>query len=289
MEAPNWGDPERRYIKRRLSVYEKQTVINRDGRALIFPGSPHTEVEELVEVGFNIGDVHGIERDQTVADHLYDHYLDTAHIHWIEADEFITKAQGPFSYVHLDFCNYFDRTALSCVEGLTNKLEWVARVRLSLYRSRKGEIQQGFEELLHRKVLDGLLRMAAQDDHFASDARETMTLAADSRDVTRAITAVMLLNYTFGLQALNFADLVTADTDYPLPPVRGTHRINNVRRFQYHEPQSKHAMATIWADLMPLRGQAQMLSEDWRRREIVHVLECCRNPATEYGNPEVFA
>lgn len=285
----NWADTDLHQVKRSLSAYEKRSLTGTPlvtGRAVVLPGAPNTEIEELLTVGFDPCRIYGVEEVPDIAESLYEHYYDAVNIHWDNVTTFLTRSRGLFSYIHLDFCGHFLDEELAAFETAFTRVEPHARVRLSLYRSRKMDEQRQREQLLFDKCVESLLSVIDERYPVAQELLRELKHAGD--DISIVVTALALLNATFGIRAYNYTDEVTSLGRSVLPDSLGTHRINSVRRFTYNEAHTASQMVTLWFDLVPLYPSVVSSSEDWKKQEILQVLGMVQYPPTPYNNPALF-
>lgn len=282
----DWADPEAHQHKRALSGLEKATVLSTAGQAMIFPGSPETEVEELVAVGFDSHHIHCVERVEDLADALYEHYYDRAPVHYETGRDFLDNARSRFGYVHLDFMGHLDMEEIATLEALANKLDPVARVRVSvLGPHRQSEAQATYLEDWYRWLVGDVL--AHVGGVFADDAAQLAAdLATRRNDPTVVITALALFRFVFGADVASWVDACTRTGMVRLPPVAGTHRLTNVRRYCYHEPLTPNLlMFTTWFDAVPLGPVGE---PDWAMREFLQILHQVRLPVPYAMNPQLM-
>lgn len=243
-------------LKRRLSQHEKASLlpVHAQGRALVMPGAPHTEIEELVARGFVQASIHGIDHDATAAEELYDYYWDTCPIHYGEIGNWLSQTKRPFSYIHYDFMGQFKETELHALQASLGKLEPVSRIRVSTLRSRRHDAQYDFEDLLRRQMLIRLLDACGQNDDQHRDiwAEAVAAIQADGADTTQLIAVILLLNHFFGVNAWEYSDGAVIDAQGDLPEAKGTHVISNISRYSYNEFGNAARMMTMWVDLIPI-------------------------------------
>lgn len=261
-----WGKTTR-YVKRELSQLEKSNLINTEGRALILPGEPGTEVEELIQAGFDPSKIVGVEKDPAIAEHLHGYYLDGAMIFCDEVCNFMRRAKmvEQYSYIHLDFCGQMNRDLIVALQGWKRLVMPHARVRVSAFRGRRGLLQFKVEQELVTNTL-----VAWCDAAFAVDKASPERwlhyrewLLNNGTDTAQVIAGVMIANFFFGLD--NFEDFIEVMERQGtfLPEVKGRHRLTNITRWNYRERSAANHMVTIWTDLAPLGRKALPSSEQW--------------------------
>lgn len=281
--ANNWSDPYLRGVKRQISAFEKRSVPTTLGRAVVMPGEPPAreteigEVEELRQAGFDPMYIFGVEREQALAVELYKYYYDTCHIHWEEVGEFLLSAQLPFSYIHLDFTSQLKQDELEAIQSWMGKVDRIARLRVSVVSTRRQDHQIEYEQMLRRTTIGNLCHQASVCEDGPGEGRfaKIWDSVASSTDTTQILTAVMLLNFLFGINAMTYGDLCVVgqeDGKNTLPRVRGTHRLTNITRFMYSEPTGHHQMFTLWCDLVPLQLATVPDEQSWVLNEMANVL-----------------
>lgn len=272
-----------RPVKRALSNFEKSSfpVPLRPGRFLILPAQPKTEIEELITIGADYGDIVAIEREQANADQLYEYYFDLLQVHWIEVSAFIERARtNEYSYVHLDYCGHMKDDEVGAIAATARILAPQSRVRVSLLRNRKTAPTERFEAMIRENMLLPLVgALAAADPRLGWE--ELMASFSDSSDTTQLVAAVCLLSHFFGIDPWVYADQA-ASGDTTVPPVMGQHWIYNVQRWHYHEAGHPGAMETVWLDMMH-RPESMQLSAEAIPGQLYSLLWSLTHPVPQYA------
>lgn len=251
-----WSSEHERHVKRSLSRYEKTSLVNAYDRALILPGEPNTEVEELINSGFDPMYIVCVEREQDIADALYEYYWDQCHVHWEEIGKFMarSKSYGQYGYVHLDYCGHLKQDEIEGIQHWRRLMAPVSRVRVSIFRGMRMRDQFDLEEMLQEQLLVRLCEAISKDD---KNNYERWALLADSfreatDDTTRVVGALMLFNFFFGIDNVwKWTDRCALE-GVSVPEISGTHIIQNITRFKYNEEGAPNHMFTVWADLAPM-------------------------------------
>lgn len=270
-----FGNRELRPVKRRLSVYEKSSLPTHEGRALILPGAPNTEIEELVDAGYNSCHIFGVEQDPVIYQQLMSHYHDNVHIYRGEICDWMAKSRAPgeYSYVHLDFCGHFTREEAAGIQAWRTIVAPTARVRLSIFRGRRSPLQFDWEEQMHEDLLLAWCQLGYDNDtvdperwvDYHNQIAETMD------DTTQIVIAIMLCNFFFGIEDYRkYVDSCREHGPY-LPTVNGNHILTNVYRWTYNEAGSPNYMFTVWADLLPIPPDPLRNSTQWILNEMSKV------------------
>lgn len=285
-DSPEWADRYLRGVKRDLSRYEKETAVPSSGaKAMIMPSCPNTEVEELIAVGYRPEQIFCVEREQTLADALLEHYWDSVHVHWDEVGHFLERAVGPFSYLHLDYCGHLLHDELAGIEAAHMKLAAYARLRVSLLRVRQRDTTRDYEHLLAENILVRLAAVCQSRDRYES-RWDTYLDALIDGDTTQIVLGIWLLNHLFGLGVWEYADRCTVQGDY-LPEVNGTHILTNIRRFTYNEVGGRSPMYTVWCDAAPLRTDVSN-DPQWVVDEVARVFHAMAQPILSFSNPDLY-
>lgn len=267
-----------RPIKRQLSVFEKSTIQRPEGRALVMPAEPNTEIEELVEAGFNPCFIYGVEQDMSRYIALLAHYHDQAHIHQGDVFQFMNKARGikRYTYVHIDLCGMFTREVAIKTQSWRPLMAPWSRLRFSAYRARQSPGQQEFEQQLHEDLLLRWCEIGYELDaadperwiHYHQRAQEHLS------DTSRLIVAIAVANFFFGIDDYRsyIDDCARKGTAF-LPLVEGDYLPHNIKRWHYNEPGTPNHMFTVWMDLQPLDGDRLNNSTQWILNQLALVFE----------------
>lgn len=276
-----WADKDLHRVKRTLSVFEKATLPTILGRALVMPGEPETEIDELVARGYDQGAVHGIEADQTRASQLYDHYFDLSPIHEDEVGWWLSQCKGKFSYIHLDFCGHVKTKELHAIQATAGTLDAVARLRISSYGSRKDDRQKKYEyDLLHDHLVEILRRLPSLDARntaLATRVGELIRLISDNASDTTLLHGMCVyINQTMGMSLDQLHDYVTTTPGIPMQ-VKGTHAIGRVtKRFYLTRSQ---VMYTSWYDLYPVNN---LVSREWLVNDLCNFVDFLTRETPEF-------
>jgi hypothetical protein len=256
-----------RPIKRKLSAFEKSSLLTTQGRALILPGDINTEVEELTSAGYNPCLIFGCENEEPTYRYLLNHYHDSVHLFHMDVFEWMrrVRATGQYSYLHLDLCGHFGREEAINIQAWRALLAPTARVRVSVFRGRRSPMQFEWEEQLLQDLLLRWCELGYELD--ALDPERWIAFYDHSRetrdDTTKTILAVMISNFFFGLDDFRvYVDSCTAREDF-LPRVEGDHLLTNISRWTYNEQGNPSHMFTVWADLVPLPADPLRDSTQW--------------------------
>lgn len=277
---------ETRYVKRELSSAEKATVPTTRGRALVLPGAPGSEIEELIEAGFDAAYIIGVEHQARLADELMEYYRDGAHVFCAEVCDFMRHARmaQTYSYIHLDFCCQLTRELAVDIQAWRPLVAPTARVRMSTFRGRRSPAQMDTETLLINDTL--LTWCEAAHDLDNSDRPRWVAfhdfLVDHDTDTATVMAAIMIANFFFGMD--DFEEYVAeARARGPfIPEVRGTHAISDITRWNYHERSSPNHMATTWVDLEPLGLDALRHSTQWTLNGLARIM----SRLTDHGTPD---
>lgn len=276
-----WSDTDIHFAKRRLSVAEKVTVPTSEGKALVMPGAPGTEIEELVAVGFNPALIYGIEEDEQTADALHMCYWDTSPIYCDEVGYWLSLARSKFSYVHLDYCGQITKDRLASIEHTMQRLAPVARLRISVFGSRRGANIRNFENDVIDATVLTLLEYIAQN--YVSRSSEALDLHEyfanlDFQDPSSVVAMVAFVNHVMGIHWHMIADIIKET--HSLPKSRGEHQVHSVRRYRYVTDRS--LMYTTWLDLMPISHSQFSNDESWLVDEILRYVKQLVEHAPEF-------
>lgn len=289
----HWNSTILHGVKRELSKFEKDSLPTHHGHALILPGVPGTEVEELHARGYDLRQIHAVEHDQTLADALYEHYFDLVQVHWLEVEEFLRRSQHQFSYMHLDYCSQLkEEIELLGVEATTTKLDEVARIRVSSLASRRSAAQRHTEASWHEHIFDNLCALGETLDipaRASGWARLRATLAANRWHTTQTLGGILVLNHFFGVDLRSFVNECLRQHPY-LPAVQGTHMPIAYHAYRYHEPNvnGRNVMYTMWMDWRSLPPQFVHSAQDpshsnrWALDVLYTVLTQIATPLTDF-------
>lgn len=267
MSRYRFGNTELRANKRKISVFEKSTLLTTRGRALLLPGDGNGEVEELITAGYDPAYIFGVENDPKTFTELFDFYYDTVHIvnddiyTWMKR----SKAKGSYSYLHLDLCGHVARQEFPNYQNWKGLFAPEARVRVSTFRGRRSAAQFDWESQLYDDLLLQWCRIGHQRDTVDPQRwKEHYDILSRSMDdTTRIIVGLVIMNFFFGIgDYRQYVDDCIRYDDWHLPHVLGDHDIKNITRFSYNEPGNKSSMFTVWMDLVPLKNPLRT-SEQW--------------------------
>lgn len=251
------------HTKRQLSRYEKRFLPTYDHRAFLMPGHPPrrnthvSEIDELLEAGYEGMQIVGIENDPNIAEELYDHYRDSVQIHLGEARDHLLTSSSYFSYMHFDFCQQFSNEQVATIAAWQGRLATIAHIRVSLSTTRRQSQQLEYERALRHNILVPFLISAAnleeQYSHPHPERWEALLPLLNNDDSTQLVGILMLFNHVFGITFEQYIDLCGLDAPV-FPAMRGQHFLANVQRFSYREATGHTSMSTIWADCFPLHS-----------------------------------
>lgn len=278
-----------RSTKRQLSVVEKSSLrpTHVAGKALVMPGSPRTEIEELCAVGFDPSKVHGIEVAPDIANALYNFYWDANPIHLGEIGEWLEGSRNQWSYMHYDYCGHFKHEEVRGLQAGSGKLADLARVRVSVYCSRKKDNQVRFERQVLQRILVPLLTQARQFDHIGNAEMWTEyieAIDAGAFGVNHCVATVLFFSHTLGIDVWEYADACTLNKDAPLPRALGSHVPASVRSFNYNEAGISSLMNTTWIDFVPI---GSTISQELTLLELAKFMALITIPAPIF-NPEHY-
>lgn len=262
-----WQDNQAKSVKRSLSVYEK-SLIPKDpnfkfGNALIFPGEPNTEVEELVAIGFRHENIFGIERDYARAEILLDYYYDSIRIFCDEMNTFLNRTKNVYNYAHLDYCGHFNVSAAEDIIQLARKTTDYCFIRVTLFDARRAQSQKEFEETFWDQLC-----------YLFESIGSDLTVFNQSWQNKLALYAWFVKSYDDGINSVqDFFNLESLDEKkfkfYAINPYIYT----------YKEAESTTQMATFF---MRLRKASSYLYND----EISDTIEALSQTPAYYLKPE---
>lgn len=274
MTFKTWSDTDVHFAKRKLSVMEKSTILTNEGKALVMPGAPDTEIEELIAVGFNPALIYGIEEDEQTADNLHLHYWDSSPIYCAEVGYWLSLATSQFSYVHLDYCGQVIKDRLSSIERCIGRLASLARLRISVFGSRRSNLVKGFENEVLDATIFTLLDYIISN--YSSRAQEASELYEqfydlDLQDPSAVVAAVGFVNHVMGLNWHMVSDIISqparTTNANALSRVRGRHQVHALRRYRY--VTDRNLMHTMWIDFVPIAHSQFSSQESWLVDEII--------------------
>lgn len=223
-----WADT--KPIKRALSKYEKSLLVEaledteyHTRNAVVLPGSPNTEVDELANHFCPPQNISCIEKDPEVADSLYTWYYDTCQVHNDSLFDFLKNSRRMYDYIHMDFCGFLSLEDLQTIVLLNTVMSEDCWVRFSFVRNRKSKAQAQSELECATKTVVPLLRhlnFSEDDIHF-------------------------VLNYDTALNACIAHTILHMCYDSEFTPI-GMRGLKTVERWFYHEPGHPTAMETVW-------------------------------------------
>lgn len=276
-----WNDTDIHFAKRRLSVSEKSTIVNVQGKALVMPGAPGTEIEELIAVGFNPALIYGLEEDEQTANALHMYYWDTSPIYCEEVGYWLSLARSKFSYLHLDYCGQITKDRIASIEHTMQRLAPTARLRMSVFGSRRGHNIRNFEnDIIDATVLTLLEYIAHHYPHRAVEALDLHSVFLDRefQDPSSVICMVAFVNHVMGVHWHTIADTIANTTS--LPTIRGEHQVQGIRRYRYVTDRS--LMYTAWIDFTPISHGQFSSEESWLVEEILRYVRHLVDPAPEF-------
>ncbi len=232
-----WQEQDLRVVKRSLSRYEKSHIKDRDllaGNALIFPGEPNTEIEELAHVGFSVDNMFCLEQNADTANELHEYYYDRCRIFLEKSEDFLAKTSKEYSYAHLDYCGQFYRNTANDVCLLSNHLANKCFIRVTVYNARKSTLQKDFEY----QILNKLKELLA--DYQINLADDT-----DSTNILALFMYIVLAHENIR----NLSDFLELDI-LQLAPVK--YLIDKQWIFEYKEPQANNKLCTVFFSLQKL-------------------------------------
>lgn len=228
-----WQENQSKSVKRSLSVFEK-SFLDKDAFvaprfALIFPGEPHTEAEELNDAGFSLSNIFGIEKDYKKAEVLLDFYYDTVRIFCDDMGTFLDKCHHKFSYAHLDYCSPFTPTVAEDIIKLGRKSTDSCFLRTTVFYSRRSQTQKEYEETFWQQIY---LLFNSIDIDISEHDLEWPNLLAMYCWLVKSHQGLYTLQDFFNLRCLNKHDLrFFADNPYI---------------YTYKEAEANNQMATVF-------------------------------------------
>lgn len=247
-----------RPIKRKLSRFEKSSIPDTSGLALVLPGSPGTEVEELLEAGFNPLAIRGVENDVENYDKLFSHYADLIALYNTDLLHFVrgSRLRGKYSYAHLDMCGHLSDYDTDLATVLPKLMSHRSRLRLTYMWGRKSVDRKEFESLLIEEVLLKICRSGMEGDHSKYRWEELWNSILDSspENVT-PLAALSMVIASFFLGASPFE--VSHDL---IKEPKGTHGIGGLKRYHYSDNNGSH-MSTVWVNLSPVPNRGRPFDE----------------------------
>lgn len=280
-----WHNEELYPVKRALSQYEKSSLLDAHlrHRALILPGSPGTEVEELIKVGFGPRQIIALERDPTLARALFTHYVDEVQVIQSELYDAIPFLRGTYSYVHLDFCGMLNDHEIACIERIRRVVASEARLRVTLTRARKTPVMEKRERDLLLDSLGQLIFAARSEDLIMHHSRWIHIYDAifdtEFDPATALIGTMFICNYFFRCSVF---DVVCQHENVPELGDEFA-CVTRLHRFHYLEPHSKTPMSTLYADIerWPLATSGQ--TRPWVLDRFYQMCELVARPATTFS------
>lgn len=124
--------------KRALSLLDKHTLPSYENYALVMPGEPGTEFEELSNAGFDQSKI--ICVDNTSDDFLLENLTQVYGEQFINGDVFevVENSSREFSYMHFDMCSTTHPDIPSLLVRASKKLTPSSRLRYSGVRTTRG-------------------------------------------------------------------------------------------------------------------------------------------------------
>lgn len=262
-----WGLADFHFSKRSLSLRDKQSLPCTSGKALVLPGSSDTEVEELIHVGFDPAYIYGIEQDIDIAEELHEHYYDTTPIYCEEVGEFLHRASSTFSYIHLDYCSQLTNETLDSIEKAMGRLNPLARLRVSVFGSRRTKAMKNFERDVLDATLFNLLDRMVIAGYTTEDEvnylKELILPVDADPDLSRIICVVLFVNHVLNMSWYTLCDLLPE----VMPSESATHQLLNVKRYRYHSDQN--IMYTAWMDFSPIPDPVITRNPRWLPAQIL--------------------
>lgn len=275
-----------RPVKRLLSVYEKSTLPTTEGRALIMPAEPNTEVEELVEAGYISDRILCVEYDGQRAQALYQYYAGFCQVFNEDVGQFmaeIARVPGTISYAHLDYNGHIKADVeVVHLSHLAKMLAPTARVRITMLLNRKHLSQVSTESDMRSNLLvnfaEGLRRTDPVNAHAWTELRDGFRAGGD---ITQVASALLLMQLFFGQEYWSFA-ATAGDDRLQLPTsVQGRHLVDKITRYEYNDDHN--VMSTVWIDAVPLPDLPILESPLWRHRYLLNVFTSLAQPVISYN------
>lgn len=246
-------------VKRKLSIYEKENVPTTKGRAFVMPGLPgtssrdRTEVEELITRGYYGSDIIAIEKENTIALALYEHYHDDIQVHRGSAREHLQNTRNKFSYVHLDFCTELKEEETNTIFSTIGKLDAISRLRVTVCDTRRAGSNRGAggygKEVRLNVLLPFLEHCQTLDEQHRDRWNDIVENVVRSEDPIQLIGMVFLFAHFFGITFDDFyADCISARQNL-FPSISPFMVIKNWSAWAYKEPTGSYNMASTWIDL----------------------------------------
>ncbi|HJS83766.1 MAG TPA: hypothetical protein VJ742_13135 [Nitrososphaera sp.] len=230
-------------------------------------------------------EIYCIEKDQKLADILYEYYWDETHVHWEEVGTWMQRAKGhgQYTYVHLDYCGHLKRDEIEGMQHWLSLMAPASRIRVSAFRGRRSDSQFALESLLHSTMVQTLAAEAAKKDTVYPLRWDPIleSLSEDTGDTTKIIILMAVMNFFFGIDDVwKYTDACAQEGAF-LPEVKGKHLLQNIQRFSYNEEGSPNYMYSAWCDLLPMPGEV-FRTQEWAVEEMWKVFERI------VGEPPVF-
>lgn len=240
-------------IKRNLSIWEKNSVPSISGRQLIMPGAisetedHESEVEEMIDRGFNPLGIVCVERDADIAEQFYSTYIDGPPIHIGDVGWFLSTSRCKYSYIHLDFCTQLkEESEMQCIAFTKDSLDTVARLRVTVSNQRLNRVHQDKLLRIRNEVMIGFIHSASEKD--LDNPKRWLHLINEIRsntEPTQIIAFIYLITHFFGVDYMTYDNICKMDKAY-FPEVQGNHIISSLQRWKYTNRNTN--METIWAD-----------------------------------------
>lgn len=278
--------------KRSLSLHEKSSLPAHDGLALLLPGTPGGEVDELVREGYALERIVGVEQDLLAYQTLQDHYLDSMSLIYGDIDDVIQRSQREqeYSYIHLDYCCCYKPSLLKSLSCLPRLLRPSARVRISWYASLRTpeirtQILQDSKNIL-QPLLD-LGRAIDPDNEFCTQIEDTTSFASLAGQVLAATF------FTSGVIGSN--DEITdphllgrlfRNVGVFLPELVSGMSIHNLQRYDYQEHGNPNSMSTLWFDVSQRSSDTSGSDPSTIRTEVMDFLQQLASPHGLYSHQE---
>ena len=209
------------------------------------------------------------------------HYWDTSPIYCDEVGYWLSLARSKFSYIHLDYCGQITKDRLASIEHTMQRLAPVARLRMSVFGSRRGANIRNFEHDVMDATALTLLEYIAQN--YTARSSQALELHGyfanlDFQDPSSVIAMIAFVNHVMGVHWHMIADVVKET--HRLPRSRGEHQIHSVRRYRYVTDRS--LMYTTWVDFMPICHSQFSSEESWLVDELIRYVSHLVDPSPEF-------
>lgn len=248
-----------RRIKRSLSCFEKSSLPDPTGRALILPSMVGTEVEELIAAGFDPEKVDCVEHVRSTYEQLAAVY---PNVIYNDVTEWLRDCPYLYSYIHLDLCSQLSPEISIGMQRWQGHVTDYSRIRVSICRGRRMGEQYAWEDRLYRETLGRWARLLDIDD--AEVTRD---------DTTAAVVGLVLSNFFFGITDIRtYFDACQRHGDHLPTQWTPTHAIADLSRYCHHEPGSRNYMWTVWMDLCPL-PEGNTHDPSWVRAQLQPIYE----------------